>query len=357
MMELKASHKRRTFIGPEYPFIADSPQFPKKTPEFYLPPEEEEVVFDPKIHLALPFQMPTVWTLEDLGYDAQEASKCPSDLAITSSFPLLSERGVHDLRDICLKLFKYHQTHTRTANFVRGAVYRSKFLKDLCLCQEVTDFLSQISGTQLAPHSMPLQLGHINYAPQTVNQTIDKWHTDTTEFDYVVLLTDPNTFEGGKFQFFKGVASKATKLAQENNNTLPQEFVESPSFLKAGYAIFQQGSKVCHRASGLTKLGERITMVNSYVCRDLRFPDGSRITDLKGDYDKGYDPQEVLFTEWTLHKAWLARSKLEMLIKTVPFTKDSKFLCSQLNESVMEIQAATSDLDESIKNVEMHFGK
>lgn len=90
-----------------------------------------------------------------------------------------------------------------------------------------------------------------------------RWHTDTVAFDYVVLLTDPKTFEGGKFQFFKGVATNAKEIAINNNNNLPEELIvkknilfflnlnnkkkESPLFPNAGWAIFQQGNKVCHR--------------------------------------------------------------------------------------------------------------
>lgn len=34
----------------------------------------------------------------------------------------------------------------------------------------------------------------------------------------------------------------------------------------------------------------------------MRFSDGCRITDLIGDYNSGYDPQDVLLTEWIRHK-------------------------------------------------------
>jgi len=276
-------------------------------------------------------------------------------LAVTSTFQLLTEEGVRDLRIVCEKLYKFHQTHVRTADFVRGGVYRSKFLKDLSLNPKVTQFLSQLAETPLAPHTLPLHLGHINYAPKTLNTTIDKWHTDTVEFVYVVLISDPTTFEGGKFQFFKGVASQAKEIANQNNNTLPQKLVESPEFPRAGYAVFQQGSKVCHRASALSSIGERTTVVNAYVSRDMRFPDGCRIADLKGEYENGYDPKEVLMTEWTRHKAWIAKSKLECLIKTVPFTSDATFLSEQLDEAMKEIEVAKKDLQDHEETL-MHFG-
>jgi hypothetical protein len=57
-MEFKSSHNRRTPVASNLPFIAENPSFPSTTPEFYLPPEQEDVLFDPKIHLALPFQVP-----------------------------------------------------------------------------------------------------------------------------------------------------------------------------------------------------------------------------------------------------------------------------------------------------------
>jgi len=323
------------------PFVVPPLEMLTHTPSFYKKQLEDEPIFDEQKHLALPFKRPTqIWTLQEFGYEEDNISKCPSDLAVTSTFQLLTEEGVRDLRIVCSKLYKFHQTHVRTADFVRGGVYRSKFLKELSLNPKVTQFLSQLAGTPLAPHTLPLHLGHINYAPKTLNTTIDKWHTDTVEFVYVVLLTDPCTFNGGKFQFFKGNASQANELAQQNGNTLPENLVESPEFPKAGYAVFQQGSKVCHRASALTSIGERITVVNAYVSRDMRYSDGCRIIDLKGEYDKGYDPKEVLLTEWTRHKAWIAKSKLECLIKTIPFTSDNKFLTEQLDEAMKEIEIA-----------------
>jgi len=338
-------------------FYADTLEFPKDIPAFYEEKVFDEPIFDPNVHLALPFKRPDqIWTLQDLGYSSEEISNnCASKLGVTSTFKLLTEEGVSALRDVCLKLYKHHQTHIRTADFVRGGVYRSKFLKDLCLNPEITSFLSELAGSPLSPHSMPLQLGHINFAPKTLNTTIDKWHTDTVPFVFVVLLSDPSKFQGGQFQFFNGVASQAKSIAEQNNNNLPESDTVSPFFPSAGYAIFQQGNKVCHRASALTTISERITMVNAYVSRDIRFPDGCRIADLKGDYDKGYDPQDVLMTEWIRHKAWIIRSKLDFLIKAAPFTNNSDFLKKNLKDVQQELEGAMHDLDDNNEAL-LHFG-
>lgn len=336
-------------------YVAPFLEFPEQIPDFYSEQLKDEPQFDAHKHLALPLKKPSkMWTLGDLGYSEEEISATPSKIAVTGAFQLLSEEGVQELRKVCLNLYKYHQTHVRTADFVRGAVYRSKFLRDLCTDSTVTEFLSELAGTPLAPHTMPLQLGHINYAPKTPGTTIDKWHTDTVDFVYVVLLSDPSTFEGGKFQFYKGVASEARSLAEKNQNNLPDESVESPVFPKAGWAVFQQGSRVCHRAQGLTHVGERITMVNSYVSRDVRYPDSCRIVDLKGKYEMGYDPQDVLFGEWGRHKAWRAKSRLNMLIHSAgSMGVDS--LREELNHAMKELQVALADLSDSRETL-LHFG-
>ena len=69
--------------------------------------------------------------------------------------------------------------------------YRSKFLRDLCLSDEVSLFLSDIAGISLSPHTIPHQLGHINFNPLELEKNIDKWHVDTLTFDYVLFVTDP----------------------------------------------------------------------------------------------------------------------------------------------------------------------
>jgi len=167
---------------------------------------EGEPLFDPKIHLQLepPGQ---VVSLEEFGYSAEEIATCPSNFAVTDVFRILSHEGSVCLYKACKTLEEFAKTMPRgTARRCRGGAYRSRFLRDLCLSKDVCDFMSNIGGVQLMPHTMPHQLGHLNFAPtdSTVDSgNIDKWHVDTLRYDYVMFVTDPKSHKGGQFQYFK----------------------------------------------------------------------------------------------------------------------------------------------------------
>ena len=71
------------------------------------------------------------------------------------------------------------------------------------LCPDITEFISGFVGVDLMPHTMPHQLGHLNYAPKTVGENIDKWHVDTLRYDYVMFVTDPAKQQAGHFSTLK----------------------------------------------------------------------------------------------------------------------------------------------------------
>ena len=64
----------------------------------------------------------------------------------------------------------------------------------------------------MMPHSIPHQLGHLNYNPLKVGENVDKWHTDTLRVDYVMFVTDPNAVEGGEFEYFLGTRHEVKAL-------------------------------------------------------------------------------------------------------------------------------------------------
>lgn len=93
------------------------------------------------------------------------------------------------------------RSNQRIERNLRGAVYCSKFLRDLCVNPELTNFVSEICGIDLLPHTMPQQLGHTNFNPLEVGKHVDKWHVDTLRFDFVMFVTNPNDVAGGEFQY------------------------------------------------------------------------------------------------------------------------------------------------------------
>ncbi|WP_119460398.1 hypothetical protein [Rhodospirillaceae bacterium SYSU D60014] len=328
--------------------FAEPMTFPSRTP-VDMAPVAEAVVFDPHRHLALERPVRAV-PLEALGYSEEDIAACPSRVAITAPFRLLSDEGASALLEVCRQLRLHRVSCERIENMVRGGTYRSRFLRDLCLCPEVTAFLSDVFGAPLAPHTMPLQLGHLNFAPDDLSRAVDKWHHDTVGIDYVMMVSDPATVRGGAFQYFLGTKTEAAALAAEGR-TPPEDRVVSVPFARPGEVVLMQGNMVVHRGAKLEQPTERITMVNAYVPRAIGLPDPTRFPDLRK-----VDPHHVLFPEWARHKAWLARGKLDRLIEELPFTTDRAFIIAALREAISDIDHAITDLEDETDGGLVHYG-
>jgi hypothetical protein len=319
-------------------------KFPTHRPEQY-PQLPDEPIFDARKHLA-PAPPMRVWMLSDLGYDRAEIEAAASPVAITSAFRLLSEEGAAVFREVALKLKATRQTSNRTASFVAGSVYRSRFVRDFCNAPEVAEHMSAIAGCKLVAHSMPSQQAYINFNPDELTRAVDTWHSDSIGLDYVLMLSDPTKLEGGAFQFFHGtrheaaslLATRVDGLTEANARDLPAERVVTVPFPAAGYAVFQQGSHVIHRATALTRLGERITIVPGMVAPAADVPDPTR----DGVAAWGEPSIEA---EFARHKAWRARNKLDHLIATLgqgPLPND---LAAALREAVSDVETAAAVLD------------
>lgn len=266
-------------------------------------PLAHEPQFDPAKHLQL--EAPdTIYSLADLGYSKDEVAECPVEFAATSVFRVLSDEGAACLLDVCKQLEAFTSSNARIARNTRGGVYRSKFLRDLCLSTDVSEFLSGIIGLDLMPHTIPHQLGHLNYAPPKVGDDVDKWHVDTLRFDYVMFVTDPKSVKGGAFQYFKGTKHEMQAF-KDRGEAVPATRVIAPDMPGPGYAVLQQGNMVVHQAKGLLEPGERITMVNGYIAADPNIPDYTR-------YDQLVlaDPPHIVTPEYVRHVSYLAERAL-----------------------------------------------
>lgn len=315
-----------------------------------LPPPyavlRDEPHFDAGRHLAL--EAPTqTWRLSDLGYGAATIARCASEVAVAGPFRVLSEEGVAAARSVALALREGRQASDRTASYLAGGVYRSKFLHDLCSCTQITDFLSEMARCELLPHSMPSQQLYINYAPDDVTRAVDTWHVDSIGFDFVLLINEPSSFSGGRFQFFRGTTEEAAalletetgSLTQATRGDLPADRVVTPTFPAAGHAIFQQGRLVMHRATRLTQRAERITFVPGFVARDASYPDPT----LDGVADWG---EPGIIAEFARHKAWLSRAKLDELIETVRLGAAPAELRELLERAVADVIGAIAVMDD-----------
>lgn len=329
-------------------YSAEPLPFPSKQPDGF-PMLETEPVFDPAKHLAI--EMPkTVTSLAKLGYSADDIKDCPTDLGVTSTFRVLSDEGAACMLEVARKLEPYVRSNARISRNVRGGTYQSKFLRDLCMCPELTDAISQLCKAQMLPHTIPHQMGHLNYNPLEVGENVDKWHVDTLRIDFVMFVTDPNSVEGGEFEYFNGTKHEVADL-KAKGLPIPQDRIVQAELPGPGYAVLQQGNLVVHRAKGLSAPGERITMVNGYVPADPTFKDFSRYDQLKQ-----VDPAHVVATEYARHVSWMAREALNAHLNEIEFGVDRIEIAGRL-ESVAELltKAAGQLRDDEVPQVE-HFG-
>ena len=317
-------------------------------PQGFVPlPTEPE--FCPARHLAL--ERPTeVISLTSFGYTHDQIADCPSDFAVTNIFRILSDEGAACLYEVAKQLEAFTTSNPRIERCTRGGVYRSKFLRDLCLCPEITEFISSFVGVDLLPHTMPHQLGHLNYAPKTVGENIDKWHVDTLRYDYVMFVTDPAKQQGGAFQYFKGTKDEVA-TCRVDGRPLPAEKIISPDMPGPGYAVMQQGNMVVHQAKALTAPGERITMVNGYIPADPAFPDYTRYDQLTFA-----DPVPIATAEYSRHVALHARRAIDETIAQIPFDKGRAFYANQLRQLSAILTKAVQDIDAADTAEMEHFG-
>ena len=150
--------------------------------------------------------------MSDLGYTGEILENAPAKFAATSGFCVLSPLGAETLYHTVKRLEEFAISNPRIERNVRCGVYCSKFLRDLCLSPDITEFLSDIADLKLKPHKIPHQLGYMNFNPKQIGKNVDKWHVDTLRFDYVMFVTDPIKNQGGQFQYFKGTKEEMAAL-------------------------------------------------------------------------------------------------------------------------------------------------
>jgi hypothetical protein len=162
-----------------------------------------------------------------------------------------------------------------------------------------------------------------------------------------MIASDPKALHGGRFQWFHGTKAEAAgffgitveELHQGYTEGLPADRVRTVEFPAAGWAVFQQGHKLLHRAAALTKPGERITYVPSWVARRVEFPDPTNTRSMR------HYGQTGMLTEIARHAAWLTRTKLDTLIREMPFSSDPVELAAALRLAVADATRIAHELE------------
>lgn len=311
--------------------------FPESLPPGYAW-FDDEPAFDPSVHLAIETPAQIVM-LADLGYEEYEIATKATAVAASSPFRVLSDEGAALMLDIARRLRPFaHAAGDRVERVVRGGCYRSKWFRDLCTAPELTEAMTAIYGVDVAPHAMPLHLGHLNYEPASLSTPVDKWHHDTLPLDIVMMVTDPATVDGGRFEWFHGTKHEMADLAARGESP-PRDRVEVPPFPGPGYAIALHGDMVIHRGAALEAPGERITMVNGYVAMDRLVDEQSRSQDLIV-----VDDHAILFPEWARHVAWRAAGRLEHLVEDLEFGTSAEEVSARLQAAIVDVQNAIDQM-------------
>ena len=327
--------------------------FPADKPAAYVRLRGEPV-FDAGRHLALEGPGGGV-SLAELGYDAATIAQSPSPLGLTAPFRVFSDEGVAVMRELAgrMKSNRNEASATgenRLGSYIRGAGYRSRFVRDFCECPQWLELLSDLAGAALARHSVPAVACGINYAPEDVTRAIDTWHVDSVSFDAVILLTDPAAYRGGEFQYFHGTQAEGESIlgisgngVRGTQNDLPPERVNTVVFPAAGYGFLQQGNLVFHRARRLREKAERVTLLPSFVVVGDEKTDRTNVDSLSRWGDPG------MLTELARHEAWLARDNLGRLIDDLPLAASGEQIATAIDSSVAGLTryaATLRDADE-----------
>eukprot|EP00549_Striatella_unipunctata_P015448 CAMPEP_0118689084 /NCGR_PEP_ID=MMETSP0800-20121206/9285_1 /TAXON_ID=210618 ORGANISM="Striatella unipunctata, Strain CCMP2910" /NCGR_SAMPLE_ID=MMETSP0800 /ASSEMBLY_ACC=CAM_ASM_000638 /LENGTH=384 /DNA_ID=CAMNT_0006586427 /DNA_START=113 /DNA_END=1263 /DNA_ORIENTATION=+ len=303
---------------------------------------EELRVFDESKHLQLEEPFAT-HDLKSLGYDDSEEHGLSTSFAISDIMRLLSDEGVDCARAEIDRVKPTARSTDRFARVIRGATFRSKFLRDLVHSTKLTNFLSEVVGTPLVPHVMECQNAHLNLPPLKVDYSkpVDKWHHDTTDIVLVIFLTPEDKYTGGKFEYIVDPVDQAKKLIKSGN--IPKHKLRQLEHQSPGFGVIQQGWRVMHRASPVLSGNDRITLVLSYYPSIPPTREGCQ--KLSNTWNgPTVDPEVMVLADWARFRAWRAARMFEVwtdmkdeailaafwklvdFVKTCPYTEDRELI-------------------------------
>ncbi|KAI1621291.1 major facilitator superfamily domain-containing protein [Exophiala viscosa] len=280
----------------------------------------EDVVFDPKIHLAYDGKVQRI-TMEELKLPRTSTS---SPVAGSLPFKLLSGEGVLAYRKALFdpKVIDQCAVSPRPGTLVlRGAGKISKFVHDFWTHEETMKIISDIvdvplsiimkgeiahtniqaKGSNLEEMKASLRpepsLGKVklteeekNYKPLDENSIIP-WHHDSYPYVCVLMISETEGMLGGE-TYIKAGDGEISK-------------VEGPMM---GYGCVLQGGEVEHLAARAFGVAERITTITSYRPNVTKAYDSSYISNLRA-----YSGLGVLYQEWALYRLDKMKEEIEAL--------------------------------------------
>ena len=137
---------------------------------------------------------------------------------------------------------------------------------------------------------------------------------------------------------------------KKNNKEIPSNKIISPEIPGPGFAVFQQGKHVVHRAMGLISPGERITLVNGYMASDPSIKDYTKYGQLCH-----VDPIEILSKEFTKHTATHVKKLLDEKILDKNFQELNLDSIKELEKASEILKSAVDQIKQGKSDME-HFG-
>ncbi|MGI8606880.1 MAG: hypothetical protein ACR2L0_06970 [Gaiellaceae bacterium] len=292
-----------------------------------------------------------VLMLDELGPGAAGPTAL-SPVAITTPFRFLSDEGVRIMHAVCSELEGFARGNNRIAKCSRGGVYRSAFLHGLSSDPDLLEFLRGLAQAPVEPHPVSHHAMHVNYAPDEVGKNVDQWHCDAVSFDYVLMVSDPRPLKGGRFEYFLGPVEEGRDLLLAGAG-LPRERVVSVEFPGPGWAVFQQGHRVLHRATRLEERGERITAVASFYTPDPEIPDPTELPTLRGA-----DGNDIALVEWSRYASVVAANRLlHFAEEGASFSRSREELQADLRACIAVVEEAIEELDRDEVGALITFGE
>lgn len=316
--------------------IAPPASFP---PGFELEGED----FNPQAHLQLelPSHVKNL-TFKDFlidDYIATDVSCRCGQLAYTRPFRVLSDEGIAAARRSIAANKHLSKSNERASNYVRGLGYASKFHRSFAYSSDVLALLSKIAGDDLSPHSMAMNISHLNIGEVNTGKPVDKWHIDSVDYVLVLIISDTSDMEGGDLQVLQLRDATGSTFKQLQANGIPSDLVETVKYTGPGYGIFMQGSKILHTVTEVLKGREpRVSLVNSFMSTNPFAEDKTRLaTFLRGGFDDG---DEIASLEFARHKAWRISGQMQYLLNEVHFGTDTQRISRYLLDAAAELERA-----------------
>lgn len=178
---------------------------------------------------------------------------------------------------------------------------------------------------------------------------MDGWHFDGIGFDYVAMLIDPSSLKGGNFEYFRGTRFEVAKLfgleVDDVRKGIAEELdadrVIKVQFPEAGFAVFQQGNMIIHRAAKLLEPADRITIVPGFVAENISAPDPTAIHDMPSYGEPGIN------AELARHSAWLAQGKPKQLMASQSLDTADETIVLDLKNAIADVTRLLQALEAS----------